>query len=83
MFLFLYIYNGASKKKQQTNRYYALKYYTEACNEWGVHLDLVPGQHSFEESSQRWRAVSDIVSDLTCPVIEPQICRSGSSVFRS
>ena len=38
-----------------------------------VHLlALGPGQHSSEEMSQRWRAVGDTVSDLTCPGIEAQ-----------
>ena len=42
------------------------RYYAEACNEWRVHLrGLVPGQHSSEETSQRWRVVSDTMSDLT------------------
>ena len=31
---------------------------------------LAPGQHSSRETSQRWRAVVDTVSDLTEPVIE-------------
>ena len=39
----------------------------------GVHLrDLAFDQHSFEETSRRWRAVDDIVSDLTGPGIDPQ-----------
>ena len=33
---------------------------------------LAPGQHSYEETLQRWRAVGDIVSDLTGPGIEAQ-----------
>ena len=38
----------------------------------GIHLrDLTPGQHSSEETSQRWRAVGDTVSDLTGPGSEP------------
>ena len=48
------------------------RYYAEACNSDGAHLrDLVSGRHSFEETSQRWRAVGDAVSDLTAPGIEP------------
>ena len=42
------------------------RYYAEACNEWQDYLPcLAPGQHSFEETSQRWRAVGDTASDLT------------------
>ena len=33
---------------------------------------LAPGQLSFEETLQRWRAVGDNVSDLTGLRIEPQ-----------
>ena len=39
----------------------------------GVHLRRVaPGQHSSEETLQRWRAVGDVVSDLTWSVMKPQ-----------
>ena len=35
-----------------------LAYYTEARNEWRVHLrGLARGQHSSEKTWQRWRAV--------------------------
>ena len=34
-------------------------------------LVLAPGQHSSEETSQRWRAV-DTVPSFTGPVIEPK-----------
>ena len=37
---------------------------------------LSPGQHSFEETLQRWRAVGDIVSDLTRRGIEPYTTRT-------
>ena len=38
----------------------------------GAHLrGLAPGQHSSEETLQRWRAVGD-TADLTGPGIEPQ-----------
>ena len=49
------------------------RYYAEACNKWWGHLRLsAPGQHSSEESSQRWRAYDATVSNLTGPGIEPQ-----------
>ena len=47
----------------------------------GAHLrGLAPGQHCFEETSQRWRGVGSTLSDLTDPGIEPQIFRSHSNV---
>ena len=51
-------------------------YYAEAS--CGAHLrGLAPGQHSSEESSQRWRVVGDTV-DLTGPGTEPQTSRTDS-----
>ena len=39
------------------------RYYVEACNEHQVYLrGLAPGLPSYEGTSQRWRAVGDIVS---------------------
>ena len=38
------------------------RYYAEVCNERRDHLrGLAPGQHSSEETSQRWRAVDNTV----------------------
>ena len=38
----------------------------------GVHFrGLAPGQHSSEETSQRWRAIGDTVTDLTGLGFEP------------
>ena len=38
----------------------------------GVHFcGLAPGQHSSEETWQRWRVVGDTESDVTGPGIEP------------
>ena len=43
----------------------------------GAHLgDLVLGQHSSEETLQRWRVVGDIVSNLTDPGIVPPFFRN-------
>ena len=48
------------------------RYNVDAYNERWAHLrGLEPGQHSFEERSQRWRAVGDAVPDLTCPELNP------------
>ena len=57
--------NFASFKKTIYSRHYA-----EVCG--GAHLyGLTPPQHSYEETSQRWRAVGKTVSDLIGPGIEP------------
>ena len=48
------------------------RYYAEACNEWrDPSLRLSAEQHSSENTSQRWRAVGDSVSDLSGPGIAP------------
>ena len=45
---------------------------------------LAPGQRSYEETSQRWRAVEDAVwSGLTGPRIEPQTSRTDSNVLNN
>ena len=47
-----------------------------------VHLRfLAPGQHSSEKVSQRWRAISDTVFDLTDRGTEPQTCRTDSDML--
>ena len=43
---------------------------------------LALGQHSWENTSQRWRAVGDTVSDLTCPYIDLQTSRTVCGVVR-
>ena len=42
---------------------------------------LKPGQHSFAETSQRWRAVDDTVSDQTDPGTKPQTSCTDSNIF--
>ena len=42
---------------------------------------LAPGQHSSEETSQRWRAVGDVVSNLTDPGIKPRFSRTNTDVL--
>ena len=52
-------------------RYCCIK--TKRVTSGEVHLrGLASGQHSSEETSQRWQAVGNTVSDLTGPGIEPQ-----------
>ena len=51
----------------------------QACNEFvgPISTPLHSGNTALlEEMSQRWRAVGNIVTDLTDPKIEPQISRS-------
>ena len=46
----------------------------------GAHLrSLAPGQLSYEETLQQWQAISDAVSDLSEPGIEPQTYRTNSA----
>ena len=48
----------------------------------GVRIrSLAPGRHNSKETWLRWRAVSDNVSDLTDPGIEPQTFCTDSDVF--
>ena len=62
-------------------------YYAEACNRLvgPISASLRPGNiASFEEMSQRWRAVGNSVSNLTCPRFEPQtsLCRDKRVIVR-
>ena len=65
--------------KSKSNLHYA-RSITPKCTMSGEsHLRcFAPGQHSSEETSQRWRAVGDTVSDLTRAGIEPQTSRTDS-----
>ena len=48
----------------------------------GVYLrGFGPGQHSSEETSQRWRGIGDTVSDFIDPGIEPKTSRTDSDVL--
>ena len=50
----------------------------------GAHFrGLAPVQRSSEETSKRWRAVGDTVSNLTDQGIEPQISLTNSSVLNN
>ena len=66
---------------QKSNLHYTRRITSNRVTSGGVHLrGLAPGQHSSEETSQRWRVVGDTVScvDLTGPGIEPQTYRTDS-----
>ena len=61
------------KNIKKSNLYYIRGITLKRITSAGAHLrDLTPGQHSFEETLQRWRAVGDIVSDLIGPRSEPK-----------
>ena len=67
---------GMFKLKEKINQTFitlAVLYRSVKTN-GGVHLgSLAPVQHSFKETSQRWRGVGDTVYDFTCSEIEPKV----------
>ena len=57
------------------------RYYAEACNGWrDPSPRLSVGQHSSEETSQRWRAFEDSAYDFFGPGIEPQTSCTDSNI---
>ena len=55
-------------KSKKSSLHYTRGITTKPATNGGAHLrGLALGQHSFEETSQRWRTVRDIVSDLSAP----------------
>ena len=66
--------------KLKSNLYYARGITPKCVTSGGAHLQCIfaPGQHSSEETSQRWRAAGDTVSDLIRPGIEPQTFHTDS-----
>ena len=65
-------------KKSKSNFHYTCNT-PKRVTSCGAHLrGLAPGQHSSEETSQRWRVVGDAVPILTGPGIEPQTSRTDS-----
>ena len=50
---------------------------------FGLATPLAPRRHSFEDTSQRWRAVGYTVLDLTGLEIEPQAFRIDSVIFNN
>ena len=60
---------------QKSNLHYTRGITPKRVTSGGAHVPgLAPGQHSSEETSQRWRAVG--CADLTGPGIEPQTSRT-------
>ena len=63
--------NQSAAKLQISNLHYIYNITSKRVTSGGIHLHgLAPGQHSSEETSQRWQAVGNTVSDLTGPGIE-------------
>ena len=59
---------------QKLNLHYTRVITPKRVTSSGDHLlGLAPGQHGSKETSQRWRAVGDTVSNLTDPGIEPRL----------
>ena len=58
-------------------------YYAKGEMSSGAHLRslALAGHHSYAETPQRWRAVGDIVFDLTDPGFDPSASRTDSNVF--
>ena len=70
--------------KLKSNLHYSRGITPKRVTSGGPHLrGLGLGQHSSEETSQRWLAVGNSVSDLTGPKIEPQTFRTDSKVFNN
>ena len=68
-------------KRKKSNLHYAGGILPKRVTSCGAHLHgLAAGQHSSEETSQRWRVVGDAVSNLTGPEIETQTCHTDSDV---
>ena len=64
--------------QKKSNLHYTRRITPKRVTSSGAHLrGLPPGQHSSEESSQRWRVVGDI-ADLTGPEFKPQTSRTDS-----
>ena len=66
-------------ERKKSNLHYTHGITLKLVTSGGAHLrGLAPGQYSSEETSQRWLAVGDSVSNLTGPRIEPQVSRTDS-----
>ena len=69
-------------KSKKSNLYYTRVVMPQRVKSGAIHLrSFAPGQHSFEETSQLWRAASDTVSDLTGPIIKFHTSGTDSDVF--
>ena len=65
--------------KSKSNLYYTRGITPKRVTSSGAHLRCFAlEQHSSEETSKRWQAVGDTVSDLTEPGIESQTSRTDS-----
>ena len=70
------------KNEKKSNHHYTRGITPKRVTSGGVHLfSLAHGQHSYEETTQMWRAVGDTLSDLTGLGIEAQTFRTDSDVL--
>ena len=68
--------------KKKSNLHYPLVITPKRITSDGANLrGSSPGQHSSEETSQRWQAVGNTEPDLTDPVIELEPSRNDSVAF--
>ena len=73
----------------KSNQTFIMRYYYADCvitqkrvTSGGAHLrSLAPGQHSSEETSQRWRVIGNTVLDLADQGNKPAITSTDSNVF--
>ena len=73
----MFVKSGLDNSNQSNLSLYSL-HYAEACYELAepISPSLRPGNTaSYEEMSQRWRAVGNTVFDLTGPKFKPQTSR--------
>ena len=73
-----------TSKIKESNLHYTRRITPKRVTSGEAHLrGLAPGQHSSKETSQRWRAVYDTVSNLISLATEPRISRTDSFVFNT
>ena len=73
-------YFGLLRVEVKSNRHYSRIITPKRLNEERAYPgSLAPGQNNSEETSQRWRAVGDTVSDFTDPGFKSQTSRTGSN----
>ena len=74
--------NMKENEKKKSNLYYTRDIPPKRVTNGGNHLrGLAPGQHSSEETSQRWRAVGNSVSKWTTSRIKPMTYSADNNVL--
>ena len=76
-----WLLTGRTQAHSQSDLHYTRGVTPKRAISGGVHLrGVVPGQHSSEETSQRWPAVSDTLADFIGPGIEPRTSSAHSDI---